>query len=416
MITFSGRASGRLRTWFGISHFAKSLAWGFVDLLLAYYLIAVLDMPAAEASVLLFVLLTAGAVFDLLVGLALNAAGTSLGRILRLHLFGAAATAVTLVFQFIPLSPEAPVVLATGLLFRLSFALYDVPQNALTSMLPSDAADARRYVVVRATLGGVAKLVVTGANLGLAQFTAMEFRVGGVVLLVIFGAAMVVSASVLWILGGGAHAAAPSPPPQAFRVPKGLWAVLFAFAVSTLALATLSRLVVFSAAPPDEHDLGAWMLLAVSAGGVTGPWIALRLEALWGWRKAHIAIGGLSSVAGAVAALQMDPGGLWFRPVVGFLYGLGLGGVGAFLWEAATRVAMRHAAATGQRADGLVFGAVIFVIQISIALGALVLGRLVEGFAAGEAATGALTAGLTVGGAVLTIGTLLRQRTGPAEA
>jgi Na+/melibiose symporter-like transporter len=56
------------------------------------------------------------------------------------------------------------------------------------------------------------------------------------------------------------------------------------------------------------------------------------------------------------------------------LYGIGLSATGGLLWQFASQISINHAVASGERSDGLVFGLVIFTIQLSIGLSTLWLG------------------------------------------
>lgn len=406
---------GRIRISFGAAHLAKSLVWSFVDLLLAYFLYSVLHVPADRIARLLFIFLMFGAGCDALVGIAMTWLRARPRTVLMLHLIGAVGAGAALFAKF-HLTLEAPwLILAAGLVFRLAFALYDVPQTALTSLLPIDEADARAYVRLRTTLGAVARLAVTAVNLGLAQLPARIFHVGGAATLLAMGGLIVISAVNLMGVAGPTLKARvqPTPTNTGFAAPPGLLVVLAAFLVSTTLFASLSRLLIFTPAPSGFRLLGAWLLLAFSIGNVAGPLLAPRLEAQVG-RRAALSISAAAAIvfgdlllaapAGCAPPLQI---------AAAAIYGLGLSAVGAYLWEAASRIVRSHAARTGERTDGMVFGLVIFTIQISIALGSLLLGAVLEDHVR-DGLSSALTAGVvnTAGGVLVTL-LLLDRRAAP---
>lgn len=138
----NGPASAALlRSAYGAGHFAKSLAWTFTDLLLAYYANVRLGLSAAETGLLLFFSMAYGAVLDIGVAFLLRRAEGSRRRILLIQFAAGLATATTLIIVFSPvhgaLPPFAYLIVALGLL-RTAYAVYDVAQNALVSLLPSE--------------------------------------------------------------------------------------------------------------------------------------------------------------------------------------------------------------------------------------------------------------------------------------
>lgn len=393
-----------LRTSFGASHLAKSLVWSFVDLLLAYFLYSVLHVPAERIARLLFVFLAFGALCDALVGATMTWLQARPRTVLWLHMAGAIGTGLALFVKF-QLTLEAPwLILAAGLLFRFAFALYDVPHTALTSLLPSDAQDARAYVRLRTTLSAVARLMITGANLGLSQLPAEIFHAGGAI--AVMGMSLLVVGSSAALL----HAAPPDLPRRdprtgitRLRPPPGLLRVLLAFLASTTLFATLSRLLIFTPSPPGLERWGGWLLMTFALGSVAGPILASRLQDRLGWRGSCLAASLSAILAGN---LFLAARGGWtpsLQVVAAAVYGTGLGAVGACLWQAASDVVRAHAADAGERSDGLMFGLVIFTIQVSIALGSLILGAALDDHVRGGWGSAVLVMGVNTVGGILTL-------------
>ncbi|MET0498007.1 MAG: MFS transporter [Steroidobacteraceae bacterium] len=402
----------RTRAHFGAAHLAKSFVWSSVDLLLGYFLYAVLHIPAGEVARLLFIFLLFGAVCDALIGFAISWLRMQRRTVLLLHAVGSLATVVLLFGQFMLTSDSSQWTLPVGLAFRFAFALYDVPQTALTSLLPMNDRDARDYVRLRTTLSSVARVTVTAANLAFVQLPATVFRTG-------VGAALfALSAMVLVTSVGLLHNGSPSqkvapPPRSATRIapPRGLLSVLVAFLASTTLFATLSRLLIFSPSPPEFAHLGAWLLLAFGVGNVVGPMVAGRLLDVAGWRGACVIAGVLAALAGDLLLLMPHTVLPTAQIAAASIYGLGLGAVGMYLWDTASRVVRRHASLTGQRSDGLVFGLIIFTIQISIALSSLILGGVIDDHVRdGRSSAMTVIAVTTLGGIIVTA-LLISQRT-----
>ena len=385
--------------------------WSFADLLLAFYFHEVLHLEGVRTGQLLFALLIFGALCDVGVGVALTYFRAGWRGILLIHFLGSIATAVTLFGQFNVDSQPVGLLLLSGMLFRLAYALYDVPQTALTSLLPVDDSDARRYVRLRTTLSAVARLAVTGANLGLAQLSAAIFDGSENLVLLIFGIAIVATSASLFRVASGVERRRETPKPAGqFEVPPGLARLLLAFVVAVAFFPTLSRLLIFIPSTDTSPYLGAWLLFAFCIGTVLGPTFALKAEDAAGTRGACVLSVLLAVLSGDLLALFPHTA-LPLSAVIAVAYGTGLGAVGALLWEAVTRLVISHAATTGQRADAMVFGLVIFSIQVSIAIGSLVLGELLEGFRQSDDPAHFWTAAITTGSGLLTVALLLGQST-----
>jgi Na+/melibiose symporter-like transporter len=384
-----------IRASFGAAHFSKSLVWSFVDLLFAYFLYNVVRLPAEQTGHLLFGLLLFAALADLGVGVALSHFRVSCARVLLLHLIGALATGVTLFAQFDLAQRPGVSLLLIGLLFRLVFSLYDVAQTALTSLLPENDASARRYVQLRTALSAAARLVVTAASLWFTQLPGAILQTSMTLVLSLFAIAMISTAAILLYCGRDFARRDAYVRSQTRRlvISRELALLLLAFIVSVAFFATMNRLVIFT------PRVGPWLLFIFSIGTLAGPIVAFRLEDQLGWRAACIVSAALATIAGDLLAFA--PG-----TAAALAYGLGLGALGSYLWEWAARLVSRHAAATGERIDAMVFALVIFSIKIAVAGGSLILGSQLEGFAAGDLfAALTLTAITTASG--LAVGTLL---------
>jgi Na+/melibiose symporter-like transporter len=264
----------RVRHFSAAAHLAKSVVWSAVDLLLGWYLYAVLGLPAKQVVFLLFVFLMFGAVCDAFVGMMLAWLRASRTLTLRIHLAASAATSIALFAQFAPSRETADWILPIGLAFRLAFAAYDVPQGALTSLLPVDGSDARSYVELRSVLSAVGRLIVTAANLALSQLPQAMLRSGGALTLTVFALALVVTAGGLSFV---AHpqidrrlAIIPETSRRVSRIPAAPPELLIAFFVSTAFFALVSRLLIFAPAKATQQSVGAVPLLAFCAGTSSG--------------------------------------------------------------------------------------------------------------------------------------------------
>lgn len=256
------RRSHRLfnRVRFGAAHGARSLGWSAVDMLLAWHLHVRVGLTGVHTGWLTFAFLVLGGVATFLVGFALSRLRAAGPMVVRVQLFATIATAVLLWAQFAVQDAAAAIVAGMG--FRLAYAVQDVAQNMLASLLPEDEADAGDYARLRVTLSAITRcLIVTGF--------ALTTRAGMTMLLALIGMAMVASATGL---RGAVFPPRPLAEPAASRtIPPGLPALLLQWLVVMTLLPTMSRLLVFTPVVAEQPRSGAWLLGAYCIGLVIGP-------------------------------------------------------------------------------------------------------------------------------------------------
>ena len=394
---------------FASAHAARSFGWAMTDLLLAWHLHVVVGFSGVAVSVLLTILLSIGALANFCVGYLLTALHATAQVYVRFQLAGSIATAILLAAQF--LMQDSLTVPIVAIAFRIAFAIQDVPQSALGSLLPVGNDEAKRYAQIRVTLSGVTRVLAILMHL---LMLGVGWRMADIALFVVIGVLNVASALDL----RGLRFPGPLKPPSILRDaprswPEGLQCLLMAFSVSAAVLPTISRLLIFT--PQTSADVGwvgSWMLVAFCCGSVFGPLLQRRLADVLGDSDALVT-GLLIVMASAVALTFAD--GLPVRVVATLAHGAGLSIIGVHLWATAARIAMDDAAC-GPRRDGLVVGWVILTTHLSMAFGSLLLAPLIDGYEADDPAV-ALSALMLVGGGAAVVAKLLvRQRTVPVTA
>ena len=152
---------------YGLAHFGKSLFWSASELLFAYFLTEVAYIPPRQMGVVLAVGLFFGAVADLGVGRAIQSRLSHAAGAAGAQLFGAWLNGGTLFLMFLgPFLPENMrfmYLMATGLLFRIAFSIYDIPQNALMSLATATPAVRTRLASIRMFFSGVSSLLLASA-------------------------------------------------------------------------------------------------------------------------------------------------------------------------------------------------------------------------------------------------------------
>lgn len=376
MGTSSLRTPGALPA-FASGHFARSLIWSFTDLLLGYYAHVRLGLPAWQTGLLLSVSLAYSSVLDLALAMVFMRMPHQKRRVPRLQRIGGVTTAFSGVLLFIPVSGGTSHVLAwlicASFLFRTSYALCDLTQNALTSLLPADPTQATRFVTVRAVMATTAKLCVAASGFLVID----EAATWGRELVVASAMGMLIVASAFWL---GRQRPVGGLEERTVRAwsdfPAMRLAPLLMATAASCVLALPGRFLPFAIDPATGRPLGAALVFAMVLGSVGGPFVATRLVRA-GMARAAIVFG--ATAAGSATVLIAAPA-LPVQVVMAVVYGVGLGGGSVLVWNEVSRVVREHAAQTGQRTDLACFALLTMTIKMSLALSTILLGRYLDGF------------------------------------
>ncbi len=349
--------SNRLR--FGAAHGTRSLGWAAVDLLLAWHLHVRVGLTGVETGWLLCLFLTLGGGATALAGYAFSRCHAADATVVRVQVPATFVTAIMLLAQFSVSGTVAAV--ATGVAFRLSYAVQDVAQNMLAALLPPDDAEARRYARLRVTLSAATRCLIVG---GFATATSA----GMADLLAVVGALMIVAS--LGLRNVTFPARAPIRP--ALRhdrpVPSGLPSLLLRWVMATTFLPTVTRLLIFAPSPANAWGTGAVLLGSYCLGTMLGPALRRSLG-----RSAVLTI-----VVASGTILSLPPVlGTAARVAAAVLHGVGLSVITVQLWAATSRMAMDEAR-TGRRQDGTIFGTVILTLHLATAISMAMLGPLID--------------------------------------
>lgn len=388
------------RRLFGTAHATRSLGWSVVDLLLGWHLHVRLGLTGTQTGWLLFSFFLVGGTATLLAGIALSRCHAGGSLVTRVQLPAAMATAALLSIQFSTGNLIGAVV--AGLAFRLTYAVQDVAQNMLASLLPANVADAGRYARLRVILSAMSRCIVVGGF-------ALEPPVGMTVTLLPIGVGMIASAFALRRLVFPFRPEVSLASTRLDRgMPVGLLKLLLAWTIAASLLPTLNRLLIFSPAMNGLDRSGAWLLGGFCFGSVIGP-------ILRDYVKRPILIA-MVAASGLVMILPIPfPGGAACTIAGAIVHGMAVSMIGVHLWTATSRIAMDEAR-RGCSSDGVVFGSVILTIHLASATGMLVLGPLIGGFEAGRPGFALTALALTLAGAVLVIAIGVIERRAPVAA
>ncbi|WP_404713659.1 MFS transporter [Sphingomonas sp. MMS24-J13] len=386
---------------FGAGHVCKSLIWSFADLLFGYYAYAYLHLTAADVGWILAISFGYSGVLDVAVAAFLSGRTGYERMVPRLQWIGAACTALSVLALFCPLPLGERLLcywlLALSIAFRTAYALYDIAQNALVSLLPRSETEARRFVTVRTSLSYGAKILVSLASflvIGPGGQTALP-------LLIIVPVACATLAAAYPMARCHTAAAVPETPHDgALAVPLGLLVpILVAVAAQTCLLGLVGRFLPFMKDPHSGASIGALMVLGSVDGGVFGPFLAGRLlRATRGFVAANV---GCTCVCMVSAAWMIVGGDRVQLIAAAAMYSIAGGGLSALVWGQFSAAVRCHAQATGRRSDLASFALLTATIKLGAGGTGLFLGKLLEGFQAQQpSALGTIVSATLIGGAV----------------
>jgi glycoside/pentoside/hexuronide:cation symporter, GPH family len=367
---------------YGAAHFGKSLFWYSSELLFAFFLTEFAGLAPSQMGMVLVSGFLVSAVIDLAVGLTLQRRLQDAITAGRLQVIGAVLSSVALAAIFlvawVPAEQRFAMAVALGIAFRLAFATYDIPQNALMSLATIDRDTRLRVASTRIWFSGAATLLVaasvgpmvaqTGGASGpwFLLMLSLGFSCVGI------GAAAVLSSQLAF--GDSAPAAEPAMPVARWQPSLVFWLLVAVSAITTCFTPAFAKLEAYFAAYTLQSAWwGGLIIIAMALGIVIGQplWVTLarthssaRVMAL----AAMVQIAGLAAfwlAGGAIAAVSA---------IAAFFFGLGNGGVGTVQWHAFSDVVAREA----PRRAGLAYGIFAAVGKLGLATGATIIAVALE--------------------------------------
>jgi len=368
---------------YGAAHFGKSLFWYASETISAYYLTDAVGLSGAAMGWVIALGLLVAAMLDPLVDRVFSARLATAHGAARLQLIGACLSAITLTAMFtgnhIAESARLGFVITTALAFRLAYALYDQPQNAMISLATRSAEDRTTVSAYRLVLSGLGALVIAAIAATLASRdsqggTSADARYFVTALLLSICA--VASAAMLDRIRG----TTPSLP---IRVPSSgpRWTSLPSASGMPLGLAFIIALTVpiFSKAQPYLVGRATSSVLWGTLIGGAVPVGAILAQPLWRALAKRCSRRYVTTVAAAILAAA----GLSFwvaalaspatAVIAAFFVGVGNGGIAITVWAAFGDSVARPAGQPGWN-----FGLLTASIKIGLAAGIVGFGLLLD--------------------------------------
>lgn len=365
---------------YGFAHYGKSLFWYGSELLFAFFLTEVGGIAADRMGFVIAAGLLVSAGIDVAVGSRLSRVLPSAARAGRVQLVGAASSAASMLLMFacywLPVQVRLPAALGVSLVFRVSYALFDIPQNSLMS-LATDTVKARTNLAsVRYIFSGLASLTVaTWLPRLLQPGTADDRALRFCVMALAFSAVAIVSAAMLARALKTDHSdnrLGNVLSKQSAALNDEIRLLLFLMFIISLAAPVFSKVEPYYAAFVLRDPLmGGGVVVAVSIGMIAAQpiWslLARRLSrsTLIGTTAAGIALA-------ATAFLFARACGSAALIVTALLFGAASGGVGMAMWAAYGDAVSQHA----PRREAWAFGLFTAAAKVSLAVSGLSLGLL----------------------------------------
>lgn len=321
--------------------------------------------------------LASSAVIDVAVGFRLRGVLANARSAARLQLAGSILCAAAFVSVFagfwIPMEARFAYAVAAGIAFRVAYAFYDIPQNALMALATADGEARDRLAATRIWFSGAATLLVA---LAVGPLIAARDADGAALFLklsCVIAAPAVLAAGVLtWRIERAASRfgtqASVSDLPASRLTPA--FGLMIALMVITSLFTPLYAKVepFFAAYVLQSPTLGGAIILSMAAGLALGQPLWARTCARFG-RTSTLGIAAVFQVLALTAALPFS-GSIAVLIVTGFVFGMGNGGVGMVLWGAFSAVAARDA----RGRESIVYGYFTATAKLSLAVGGLGLG------------------------------------------
>jgi len=379
---------------YGSGQLSRSLIWSLSDLLIAYHLNVRVGLTAYHTGMLLFGSALLGAVLDIIVATLVSRLHDPLRSSLRLQAISGcmAVSAALALFGPTPNNEVESLIYLYGasLVFRAAYAVMDVTQNALTSLLPRNADQASAFVSTRTIVSSIGRLAAASL-----VFLAMERSSDALAdLKAVILIAVPVVISVLALASVETKALPETHQPADWKgLPYRRLAAPLIAVVSEVAFLGLAGPIM--ALVPNSAS-GQSLLFAMVCGTVIGP--------LLGRARGHTSIATpvFPIVATLCAIGLLLPTSAWWAVALAFAFGVASSAVTNLIWQRVAWIVRDVASATGKRIDVTAFALLTASIKVGIAISGGLLGFQLDGVRAGSAFGIGSTAALFGAGGLLT--------------
>ena len=343
----------RFRWVYGRAHYGRTLLWHSSELLFAFFINQRAGIPPLLMGGILVTGLVSSAGIDLAVAGALRSVPFTLERTQRLQLAGAIASAAALTAFFaadlLPPAWRFFYALGAAIVFRIAYALGDIPHNAILALATPDLASRRELSTIRLFFSGLASITVAAIFTLILGNPALNrpgvFAIGalflsGAVILVAFQLARYKLAPP----ATGPFADAASTLDPCGLKSAAIVKLLLIMCLLSSAISAFTILEPFYVASSYGADAKRTIILASSLG-------LTLAQPFWSRISRNRTSRSITSFAVIALILSLisfgfvDLAGYAGQPLLSFLFGVANGGIGMAIWSSyAEEVARRGVA------------------------------------------------------------------------
>ncbi len=371
---------------YGVGDFAFNLTFTFCSLFLLYFYTDVLGLSATTGGLIIMAALIWEGVTDPVMGVLANRTRSRWGRYRPYLLMGSVPLAASFVAMFVPLgltgASLAIYAFATHLLFRTVYTVVNVPYIALSAQMTTDSLARGRLAGARMMFAILCGLVLAGATLPLVKALGGGAS-GFFALSLIYGAAVVV---ILVICFGSTREAVqtaerhPTLPEmlRAVRSNPPFLALLAATLMGSVAYTMSSKALLYYMKYQVGSEAAVTTGLAI---GLLAAALSMPLWMLMTRRTSKRAVWLSGVVLTTIVSLVIYATTPGTGPLLWTLLAVSGAGNAAFIlsfWSMVPDTVEYGQLRTGMRAEGAIFGFVIFSQKVALGLGTGLLGVILD--------------------------------------
>lgn len=325
---------------YALAHASKTLFWTASDIYFAFYLTQVCGLPPLVMGFVLAASYLVNAAADVLLGRHLGARVRSAVQAAQLQARGAVLCSITLVLfglsALVPAGARLVACILALVAFRLSYSLYDIPQNSLLALAARHDRMRSRLAATRLFISGFARIALTVSFVPLFVRRTTDAQIGAFLVMVCLMALLSLGSAFALRARLRAEPSAITRPSDAMagRSATTLYLMMMALSFGTTIFTQLEPyLAAFIL--PSKWD-GAALLTSVALGTSFSQfaWMAANRRA--GQRNTAIAALLLTGVSTLLFLFLALTGGMGIM-IAGLSYGASVGGLFFLLWTAIAR-------------------------------------------------------------------------------
>ncbi|ATF92447.1 MFS transporter [Cedecea neteri] len=361
---------------YGLGDFASNLSFGFVSLFLLFFYTNIYGISAAQASVIFVVARIIDAIFNVVIGFAIDKTQSRYGKLRPWICYGAIPLGFLTVLCFFPFGGEAKFYYAflSYTLYCLAYTAVNTPYSALTNRITQHEASRASLSVYRFVLAILGYLIVsTTADWIIAPFTDKQsgyvFAVSCFALLATFMFMLCFGMTKERVTEESTHSPGLREMLRAVTGNKplihlSLFTVFFYIAYTVwMAIA-----IYFIKYIIGNEGFTATFFIIQSAAYITGTVLCEKLITLMGKNKMTLAAL-LLGILGVLMQYFMAGDNIWLIMAGVCLYSITLGIGFVAMWSMIADTVEYAEWHHGVRTEGAIYGFYNFITKIAMAIG-----------------------------------------------